>query len=140
MRAFRGGDQLNHFLRAAEPVRNQARVTAQSFHGELSCDARLGISRIFSHETNFVQPDSRTAAEICFEAFGKSGRLDGGFHKRAHKSEKILARHVGTEADAGHVCFREQVSELALGGSRFERHSIEQELRSGCAQQKSSFA
>jgi len=76
MRAFRGGDQLNHFLGAAEPVRNEARITAQSFHGELSRDARLGISRIFSHETNFVQPDSGAAAEICFEAFGKSGRLD----------------------------------------------------------------
>ena len=140
MRSFRGGDQLNHFLRAAEPVRNQARITAQSFNGELSCDARFGISGILRHETNFIQPNSTAAAEICFEAFGKGRSLHCRFHKRAHESEKIFASYVRAEGDAGHVCVREQIRKFALGGGRFERHSIEQELRSRCAEQKASFA
>jgi len=140
MRSFGSRDQLNHFLRAAKPVRNQARITAQSFHGELSRHAPFRIRGVFRHESNFIEANSRTPAKICFQAFGKTGRLDRRLHKRANEGKKIFARHLGTERNARHVCVREQVGEFAFGGSGLERHSIEQQLRSGGAEQNPSFS
>ena len=91
MRSFGSRDQLNHFLRAAKPVRNQARITAQSFHGELSRHAPFRIRGVFRHESNFIEANSRTPAKICFQAFGKTGRLDRRLHKRANEGKKIFA-------------------------------------------------
>ena len=120
MRSFGSRDQLNHFLRAAKPVRNQARITAQSFHGELSRHAPFRIRGVFRHESNFIEANSRTPAKICFQAFGKTGRLDRRLHKRANEGKKIFARHLGTERNARHVCVREQVGDekvvLGLSG------------------------
>jgi hypothetical protein len=140
VRSFRSRDQLNHFLRTAKPVCNHARITAQSFHGELSRNAPFRIRGIFRHESNFIESDSRAAAEICLEALSKRRALDRGLHKRANEGKKIFARHLGTERDARYVCVRKQVGKFAFGGSRLKRHSIEQQLRSGGAEQKPSFA
>lgn len=117
MRSFRSRDQLNHFLRTAKPVRNHARITAQSFYGELSRNAPFRIRGIFRHESNFIESDSRTAAQICFEALGKRGGLDRRLHKRANEGKKIFARHLGTERDASYVRVRKQVGKFAFGGS-----------------------
>src|SRR6201984_3685122 len=125
MGSFGGGDQLNHFLRTADPVLNQASVSAEGFYGELSSNTRLRISGIFGHKPNFIEPNSGTAAEICFEAFGKAGGLDSGFHERAHESEKVFARHTGAEADACHAGVCQQIGEIAFSGSRFKGHAIE---------------
>src|ERR1700719_4061785 len=140
MRSFSGGDQLNHFLRTAEPILNHASVSAQGFYGELSSNTRLRISGIFGHKPNFIEPNSGTAAEICFEAFGKAGGIDSRLHESADASEKVFARHTGAEADACHACVCQQIGEIAFSGSGFKGHAIEQKLRSGRAQQKPSFA
>jgi hypothetical protein len=102
----------------------------------LSRNAPFRIRGIFRHESNFIQSDSRTAAEICLEALSKRRALDRGLHKRANEGKKIFARHLGTERDARYVCVRKQVGKFAFGGSRLKRHSIEQQLRTRGTQQQ----
>jgi hypothetical protein len=142
MCAFGSGDELNHLLRAAEPVLDAICVGAEGFHRQLCGDARIRESGVFRDESNFVDPDSRRAvlAEVLLEAIRQGAGPGARLHEHPHQVGKLLAFDAGVEADTCDARVVEQVGKAALGVGGFERHAIQQELRPGSSQQKACFA
>ena len=142
MCAFGRGDQLNHLLRAAEPVLNAVCIRAERLRRQLRGDARIGESGIFRHESNLVDANSRRVAfpEMLLEAICQGAGPGARLHEHPHQIGKLLAFDAGVEADAGDARVVEQVRKAALGVGGFKRHAIQQKLRSGGSQQKARFA
>ena len=90
MRSFRSRDQLESFLWTAEPVRNDACITAQSLHSELEQRAHLNM-RHLPPRNDSLQPILERPLRFGFEALGKGRRSDRGSIKSRHESEKIFA-------------------------------------------------
>jgi hypothetical protein len=58
VRALRHGNQLNHFLRAAEPVLHVIRIRAQCLDRELRGNSSFGVRRVFGDESDFIHANS----------------------------------------------------------------------------------
>src|SRR5580698_3560959 len=117
MRAFGCSDQLNHLLRAAEPVLNLVRVAAQRFHSQLRRYARFGEACVFGDEANLVDldPRARILTKILFEALAQRRGLGPRLHEGLDEVHKLVALDPGREADAGDSGGVEELSKAALG-------------------------
>jgi hypothetical protein len=101
--AFGCGNQLNHFLRAAEPILHALAIGTESFRGQLRRHSRFRKPGILGHESNFVHADSAAGVfpEISFQAVAERATLRAGFHERPDEVRKLLAFDARLKADAG---------------------------------------
>jgi hypothetical protein len=129
---------LQQFLRVTEPVLHRIGVSAQGLRGEQTRRQGVALGGVFRHETNFV--DSNVCAgQSCFQLLGQDRRLRILRGESAHQAFEIFLRDARSELNAGEAGGRKQLSKAALGGSRFDGHAVEQELRTGGAQQQAGF-
>ncbi len=126
MLAFGCGDQLNHFFGTAEPFLNAVGIGAESLGGESGGHPRVGKSRVFRDEANFVDADAGMAAigEIDSEALGKGSGLRARLHEALHQIGELFALNAREKTDAGYPGGVEEISETAFGRAGFQWDTI----------------
>ena len=138
-RSFGCGDQLQQFLRVAEPVLHRIGVGAQGLRGEQTRGQRIALGGVFRDETNFVDSNVWNAGQRRFQLLGQDRGLGIVRGESAHQPFEVFLRDARRELNAGEACGRKQLGKAALGGGSINGHAIEQKLRAGGAQQQAGF-
>ena len=112
---------------------------AQRSGGELRGHAGVFQSCVGGDETNFVDAHSARAGQGFFQLQSELGGLGFAGGKGLREAAQFVQRNDGKELHAGDARGGKQLRELFFRGRTFERHAVEQQLRSGGAEEQTGF-
>jgi hypothetical protein len=124
-------------VRIIEPFGEPVVILAEGSNRQLGSHAGLFKSRIGGHKANFIDADALGSCKGGLQLESKFRRFGFAGGKGARKAPKLFFRHAREELHAGETGGREQLGELFFGWGTFQRHAIQQKLRSACSQQQS---
>ena len=127
LRAFRGRNQLQQFLRIIKPL---LEFRAQRLRSDLGCDADLAGRRIGRYKlTSLMRIEvvllSPKASLDLFDHILGPGSAHG---ERPHQSGKIVLGDLVGKMDTGQAGRGQQLSEAALRLPRLQGNSVQQQL------------
>ena len=136
VRAFRGCDQLQQFLRIVQPL---LEFGAERLCRDLRRNAHIAGQRVGSHELHFINLDGAAFfvfAQRFLDLLGNVLRLRSRNRECADQAREVFDGDVFREVKAGQSCGRQQRRKAALRVSGFERDPIEQQFIVRHAQQE----
>src|SRR5580704_2394413 len=74
------------------------------------------------------------------QTLGESAGVRAGFHEGFHQVRKVVLRDAGSKTDTRDTGTGEQISEASFRGRGFQRHTVEQQLSAGGAQQQATLS
>jgi hypothetical protein len=113
-------------------------TVAQRSGSKLRSHARLFMARIRGHKANFVDADSPRSGKGRFQLQGEFSGLGFPGRKCMREPAEFFFGDGGKELNAGKARRGEQLRKLFLRRSTFQRHAIQQELRTGRSKQQSA--
>jgi hypothetical protein len=111
---------------------------AQRSGGKLGGHTRLFVTRIRGHKAYFVDADALRSSKRGFQLQGKLRRLGFPRRKCMRKPAEFFFGDGGKKLNAGEAGRGEQLRKLLFRRSAFQRHAIQQELRTCRSKQQSA--
>ena len=135
LRAFRGCDQLQKFLRIVKPL---LEFRAQRLGRNLGCNADLAGRRIGRDKSYFVDADRSCLAvpEGALDLFDHVLGPGSAHGECPHQLDKFVLGDLVRKMDAGQTRRGQQLREAALRLPRLQRNSVQQQLVFRDAQQE----
>jgi hypothetical protein len=113
-------------------------TVAQRSGGKLRGHARLFVARIRGHEANFVDADALRSGKRRFQLQGEFSGLGFPGRKCMREPAEFFFGDGGKKLNAGEAGRGEQLRKLLFRRSAFQRHAIQQELRTCRSKQQSA--
>ena len=135
LRAFRGRNQLQEFLRIVKPL---LEFRAQGLGRNLGCDADLAGRRIGRDKSYFVDADRSGLAvpEGALDLFDHILGPRSAHGEGPHQLDKFVLGDLVRKMDTGQARRGQQLSEAALRLPRLQGNSVQQQLVFRDAQQE----
>jgi hypothetical protein len=138
--ALRSEGHLEHFVGIFEEVLELVARSAQHFLCELRRYFNSRHRRIFRDVSNLIDFDRRVAGKCGLQLFGERGRLGVAAWEGAHKARKLRLGEWGSKVNAGNSGSGQQLRKAAFARSGAQRHTVQQNLRSGGSQKHTASA
>jgi len=124
---------LQEFIGIFEKISQLVALRTQSLGGKLGRDLYSGNGRVFRHIANFVYLNGGFSGERAFELLRKRSRFGIAGRKGAYEPGKLRLGEIRSKMNTGDAGCRKQLGKAAFRGSRSERNTVQQDLRSRCA-------
>jgi hypothetical protein len=132
-------NQFQQFVGIVQPFLELILISvAQRSGGKLGSHARLFMARIRGHKANFVDADSLRSGERGFQLQGEFRRFGFAGRKCMREPAEFFFGDGGKELNAGKARRGEQLRKLLFRRSTFQRHAIQQKLRTCRSKQQSA--
>src|SRR5262249_11831237 len=138
--AFGSQDHLQQLIRVVEEIFEFVALSTENFCGELGCDFCASNGRVFGDVANLVYLDTCFASERGFQLLCKRSGFCVAGGKCTHKTRKVSLSEVRREVNASDSRSRKKLREATFRSGCAERNSIEQNLLTGRAEEKSTVA
>jgi len=109
---------------------------------KLRGDPRFGKGGVLGDESDFIYANAAHGVfpEIEFEPVTQRAGLRVTFHESANEIREFISLYTRLKGDACDASAVEQIGEAPFSLGRFQRHPVEQQLRTGRSKQEPSTA
>lgn len=139
MGTLRRRDQLQQLLWVVQPFLELILVVVpQRRGGNLRRHARFLQPRIRGHEANFIDADSLRARQRSLQLLREFRWFGLSSGKRSRESRQLFLVDAREKLHAGQARRGQQLCKLSFSRRTFQRHAIQQKLRTRRAQQQTA--
>src|SRR5882672_2984504 len=136
--ALCGKNHLQQFIRIIEKVFELVALRSKHFRSQLRRDFCASYGRIFSDIANLVDLDAVVSSERGLQLFSKRSRLRVASGKCTHESRELLLCETRRKVNTRDAGGGKQLRETALCGGGAQRHTVQQNLLTRSAEQKTA--
>jgi hypothetical protein len=137
---LRRQNHLQHLVGVFEEVLEFVARGAQHLLCKLRGHFDSSHRGVFRDVADFIHLNTGFSRERRFQLFGQGRRLGVSARKGAHKSRELRLRKIGGKMNAGDTGSDQKLREASFAGCGAQRHAVQQNLRSGRAEQHAASA